>query len=135
MFVEEGFRIRFANGEVIDFYADKTADKEGWMKVLAEVVGKESAQSSKSWTAIVLKRERALASRALKTGSAATLSSPSKSSTMQSPTSPSFSRPFAPQSPRPSSTFDKPLPQGPTTRDFKKLTPAERREKSRTMLF
>jgi hypothetical protein len=31
MFVEEGFRIRFANGEVIDFYADSAAEKDGWM--------------------------------------------------------------------------------------------------------
>ncbi|VBB86472.1 Putative integrin alpha chain-like protein [Podospora comata] len=41
MFVEEGFRIRFNNGELIDFYADTAEDKEGWMKVLGEVVGKE----------------------------------------------------------------------------------------------
>ncbi|KIN00758.1 hypothetical protein OIDMADRAFT_146103 [Oidiodendron maius Zn] len=34
MFVEEGFRIRFNNGEVIDFYADTGADKKGWIKVL-----------------------------------------------------------------------------------------------------
>jgi hypothetical protein len=40
MFVEEGFRIRFNNGEVIDFYADTAADKEGWMKVLDAVLAK-----------------------------------------------------------------------------------------------
>lgn len=146
MFVEEGFRIRFANGEVIDFYADKTADKEGWMKVLSEVVGKESAQSGKSWTATVLKRERALASRALQSGSSANASSPNKNSSsssffssaapVQSPTTTSFSRPFVPQSPRPSSALDKPLPYGPTpSRDPRKMTPAERREKAKTMLF
>ncbi|KAE8359795.1 hypothetical protein BDV27DRAFT_162299 [Aspergillus caelatus] len=65
MFVEEGFRIRFGNGEVIDFYADSAADKEGWMKVLADAVGKGSSGSSqvKQWTELVLKRERSVKSR------------------------------------------------------------------------
>lgn len=61
MFVEEGFRIRFGNGEVIDFYADSAADKENWMNVLSQTVGKGSTQSSgpaKAWTELVLKRER-----------------------------------------------------------------------------
>ncbi|KAL2848836.1 hypothetical protein BJY01DRAFT_211429 [Aspergillus pseudoustus] len=64
MFVEEGFRIRFGNGEVIDFYADSPADKEGWMKVLAETVGKGSSGTSqvKPWTELVLKRERSVRS-------------------------------------------------------------------------
>ncbi|KAF2497850.1 DUF1709-domain-containing protein [Lophium mytilinum] len=57
MFVEEGFRIRFANGEVIDFYADSAAQKEGWMKVLCETVGKDLG-SSKGWTDLVLSKER-----------------------------------------------------------------------------
>ncbi|KAI9853014.1 MAG: Bud site selection protein bud4 [Thelocarpon superellum] len=57
MFVEEGFRLRFANGEVIDFYADSAAEKDGWMKVLDETVGKETGP--KSWTHLVLARERA----------------------------------------------------------------------------
>lgn len=74
MFVEEGFRIRFNNGEVIDFYADNTKDKEGWMKVLSEVVGRDSigsdddlAGGSKSkgkWCDLVLKREDTLRRRA-----------------------------------------------------------------------
>ena len=63
MFVEEGFRIRFANGETIDFYADSAADKDGWMKVLAEVVGKDSSKP-KAWTDIVLARQRAVAAKA-----------------------------------------------------------------------
>ncbi|KAL3467252.1 hypothetical protein BJX64DRAFT_249107 [Aspergillus heterothallicus] len=64
MFVEEGFRIRFGNGEVIDFYAENPADKEGWMKVLAETVGKGSSGTSqvKPWTELVLKRERSVKS-------------------------------------------------------------------------
>ncbi|KAK4252311.1 cell division protein anillin-domain-containing protein [Corynascus novoguineensis] len=79
MFVEEGFRIRFNNGEVIDFYADSTADKEGWMKVLGEVIGRDSLGGGGSssvdgddgrggmkgkWCELVLKREEALKKRA-----------------------------------------------------------------------
>ena len=61
MFVEEGFRIRFANGEVIDFYADATAEKEQWMQALSQVVGKGVSNSSvgpKGWTEMVLRREK-----------------------------------------------------------------------------
>ena len=57
MFVEEGFRIRFANGETIDFYADSTAEKDGWMKVLADVVGKDT-NKSKQWTDLVIAKHR-----------------------------------------------------------------------------
>lgn len=57
MFVEEGFRIRFANGEVIDFYADSREQKEAWMKVLVETVGKDLA-TNKGWAAMVLEKER-----------------------------------------------------------------------------
>lgn len=64
MFIEEGFRIRFANGEVIDFYADSAAQKEGWMKALSEVVGKPGSSSqSKAWIDMVLKRQRSLAAK------------------------------------------------------------------------
>lgn len=59
MFVEEGFRIRFGNGETIDFYAENAADKDGWMKVLADAIGKDSnSQTQKAWTALVLARDR-----------------------------------------------------------------------------
>ena len=82
MFVEEGFRIRFNNGEVIDFYADSTEDKEGWMKVLAEVIGRDSLGSvdgglsaaaagdepgsrmKGKWCELVLKREDTVKKRA-----------------------------------------------------------------------
>lgn len=57
MFVEEGFRIRFANGEVIDFYADNAAQKDEWMKVLSDTVGKDAA-GSKGWASMVLDKER-----------------------------------------------------------------------------
>ncbi|KAK7885417.1 Bud site selection protein bud4 [Exophiala xenobiotica] len=63
MFVEEGFRMRFANGEVIDFYADATAEKDEWMKALSQVVGKNvqgPASQIKGWTEMVLRRERKL---------------------------------------------------------------------------
>lgn len=67
MFVEEGFRIRFGNGEIIDFYADSAMEKEGWMKVLAETVGKGYAAGAggqpKAWTELVLKRERSIAAK------------------------------------------------------------------------
>ena len=62
MFVEEGFRMRFGNGETIDFYADSAAEKESWMKALSEVVGKDLKE--KRWTDLVIERHRALASRA-----------------------------------------------------------------------
>ena len=59
MFVEEGFRMRFGNGETIDFYAENTADKDGWMKVLADAIGNDSSgQVQKAWTTLVLARER-----------------------------------------------------------------------------
>jgi hypothetical protein len=61
MFVEEGFRIRFANGEAIDFYADSAADKDKWMAALSGVVGNGSADNTvMGWCDIVLKRERML---------------------------------------------------------------------------
>ncbi|KAI0426480.1 DUF1709-domain-containing protein [Xylaria sp. FL1042] len=71
MFVEEGFRIRFNNGEVIDFYADTPEDKEGWMKVLGDVIGRGSdddegtgVNSRRKWCELVLKREESLRKRA-----------------------------------------------------------------------
>lgn len=67
MFVEEGFRIRFANGEVIDFYADSAAAKDEWMAALSEVVGKQAAApcgSTKGWTEMVLKREKSTKAKA-----------------------------------------------------------------------
>jgi hypothetical protein len=64
MFVEEGFRIRFANGEAIDFYADSAAEKDNWMQVLSTVVGvkdrQPSSSSGKSWCDVVLNREETM---------------------------------------------------------------------------
>ncbi|KAI8952817.1 DUF1709-domain-containing protein [Xylaria longipes] len=71
MFVEEGFRIRFNNGEVIDFYADTPEDKEGWMKVLGDVIGRggddddgTGVNSRRKWCELILKREDSLRKRA-----------------------------------------------------------------------
>lgn len=72
MFVEEGFRIRFNNGEVIDFYADTAEDKEGWMKILSDVIGRgdnstdedgSGPRSRAKWCELVLKREEQLRRR------------------------------------------------------------------------
>lgn len=38
MFVDEGFRIRFLNGEIIDFYADEAESKQEWVKALVKVI-------------------------------------------------------------------------------------------------
>ncbi|KAF3915403.1 hypothetical protein AA313_de0208440 [Arthrobotrys entomopaga] len=62
MFIEEGFRIRFANGECIDFYADSTKEKNGWMKVLTDTIGRCS--DGKNWCDHVLKKEREEKARA-----------------------------------------------------------------------
>ncbi|KAI8966790.1 DUF1709-domain-containing protein [Daldinia sp. FL1419] len=72
MFVEEGFRIRFNNGEIIDFYADTREDKQGWMKVLGDVIGRTGEEedntnapsSRRKWCELVLKREEMLRKRA-----------------------------------------------------------------------
>jgi hypothetical protein len=73
MFVEEGFRIRFNNGEVIDFYADSTEQKDGWMQALGEVIGRDSlggeedsgeTKAKGKWCELVLKREEALKKKA-----------------------------------------------------------------------
>lgn len=74
MFIEEGFRIRFNNGEVIDFYADNREEKEGWMKALIDVVGRDSVgndddihgmpRNKSKWCEMVLKREDTLRRRA-----------------------------------------------------------------------
>jgi hypothetical protein len=59
-YVEEGFRIRFANGETIDFYADSSAAKDEWMAALSQVIGKPDVQKKNAtWTDLVLKMEKA----------------------------------------------------------------------------
>lgn len=84
MFVEEGFRIRFTNKETIDFYADSAAEKDGWMKALVEVVGKDSVKA-KAWTELVLAKRRAIASKAASTAHAHTMALPARSAPQSPP--------------------------------------------------
>jgi len=56
MFVEEGFRIKFQNGETIDFYADNAEDKQGWMDVLGETIG--GGQENRNWCELILNKEK-----------------------------------------------------------------------------
>lgn len=55
LYAAEGFRIRFANGEVIDFYADSRAEKVRWIEVLDNVVGK--IPIVREWCRVVLESE------------------------------------------------------------------------------
>ncbi|KAK1462373.1 PH domain-containing protein [Colletotrichum melonis] len=72
MFVEEGFRIRFNNGETIDFYADTAEDKQGWLLALTDLIGTGRGDSEDDvggsrkqgkWCELILKREEALRRR------------------------------------------------------------------------
>ena len=103
MFVEEGFRMRFANGETIDFYADSAAEKDGWMKVLAEVVGKDVGKN-KTWTDLVLAKHRCQASTAQRAQDGK-LGAPSP--TKAAPSSPTKTAPPSARSapPTPAKTF------------------------------
>lgn len=59
-YVEEGFRIRFANGETIDFYADSREHKDQWMVALTQVIGRpDPGHKAATWTDLVLAREQA----------------------------------------------------------------------------
>lgn len=57
MFLPESFRIAFPN-ETINFYADTVQQKEEWMQVLSEAVGKDSGSKKIGWTSLVLAKER-----------------------------------------------------------------------------
>lgn len=105
MFVEEGFRIRFANGEVIDFYADKTSQKEEWMTALSQVVGKgipaassssSSSTQAKGWTEMVLKREKSVQAKSKKHTSARP-EVPDRSSSNDRPPQPQAHAHYQPQ--------------------------------------
>lgn len=109
MFVEEGFRIRFTNGETIDFYADSTTEKDGWMKALGEVVGKEPAKV-KAWTDLVLAKQRNPSSSSSRnaSGSHTNKRAPPPRPALNKPMVPSsqqaFALPPAERNPRPSAT-------------------------------
>lgn len=98
MFVEEGFRIRFANGETIDFYADSAAEKDGWMKVLSEVVGKDLSKP-RNWTDIVIAKHKVTATKAARTDSGRS----SQHSAVKAP--PTRSAPPTPAKAAPTKTF------------------------------
>ncbi|KAL8948312.1 MAG: hypothetical protein Q9222_005495 [Ikaeria aurantiellina] len=132
MFVEEGFRIRFANGETIDFYADSAAQKDGWMKVLSEVVGKDLSKP-RTWTDIVIAKQRTAASKAARADQQTSIKA-----TQQSPTKapPTRSAPPTPAKPVPSKTF---VP-APVAKDAKHGAPTGQRRadaaaKTRSMIF
>lgn len=122
MFVEEGFRIRFANGEVIDFYAENRQDKEQWMQVLAEAVGKDIGPEKVSWTSAVLAHEKASTAKGVVKQAKA---EPVKKPVLKSQPG-SKSVPTSPVKPaRPSSTFsDKPPP--PITKSTQQGSPRKK---------
>jgi len=93
-FVEDGFRIRFANGETIDFYADNVAQKESWMKALSQSVGRPAASKQAKWTDVVLTKERAAGKPTDRKASAA--SGSSAKSAPNSPVKTSSARPVVP---------------------------------------
>ena len=122
MFVEEGFRIRFANGETIDFYADSAAEKDAWMKVLAEVVGKESKKAS-TWTDLVLAKKKAAAQRTVRSEQGQLKEPPMRS---------------APPTPaRQSSQQNGKAPPPPVAKDTRHVTETaeQRRQKTRSLIF
>ncbi|KAL8827813.1 MAG: hypothetical protein Q9170_006861 [Blastenia crenularia] len=132
MFVEEGFRMRFANGETIDFYADSAAEKDGWMKVLSEVVGKDLSKP-KSWTDIIIAKQRAAASRTAKSAQHPPNKAPQPSPTKAPPTR---SAPPTPAKPVPSKTF---VP-APSSKDSRHGYPSAQRRadsaaKTKSMIF
>lgn len=138
MFVEEGFRIRFGNGEVIDFYADSAADKDGWLRVMSEAIGKGSSSGNgalKPWADLVLKRERSMKTRRqtgdrfAASGIPAPLSPVTNrpSTTMAGPPASAGSAAPAPPSPRPrhKHTYSQPEMGGAEAR----------RQKTRSLMF
>lgn len=53
--VNTGWRLKFGNGEVIDFYADSEDEKERWVAVLRAILRR--IPSKKSWADVVIDRE------------------------------------------------------------------------------
>lgn len=132
MFVEEGFRIRFANGETIDFYADSAAQKDGWIKVLSEVVGKDLSKP-KRWTDIIIAKQRAATSKAARSDQPTSMKAPPQSPTKPTPTR---SAPPTPAKPGPSKSF---VP-APVSKDARHGPPSAQRRadtaaKTRSMIF
>ncbi|KAJ5657879.1 uncharacterized protein N7484_001528 [Penicillium longicatenatum] len=134
MFVEEGFRIRFGNGEVIDFYADSPSAKEGWLRVMSEAVGKGSTSNGpiKAWADLVLKHERNMKSRRqtadrFPPSGIPTPSSPVRPSAVMAPPSSAGSAAPAPQPSRPRHKHTYSQPEMPSAE--------ARRQKTRSLMF
>uniref|UniRef100_A0A060TBX0 ARAD1D38038p n=1 Tax=Blastobotrys adeninivorans TaxID=409370 RepID=A0A060TBX0_BLAAD len=56
MFVDEGFRIRFGNGEIIDFYAEGQEEKNDWIQTISATIGTSASRSP--WVEKVLRFEQ-----------------------------------------------------------------------------
>ncbi|KAK0303928.1 Bud site selection protein bud4 [Friedmanniomyces endolithicus] len=136
-YVEEGFRIRFANGETIDFYADSAEEKEGWMGALSQVIGKagvgdvmgkpkkEEDGKGVRWTEVVLAREKAAAAvaTAANAGAGAGAPAPARPSSAlmgagAGSTAPNPSRAPPPPPPSASSTQRRPQQDPRSSRTF-----------------
>jgi hypothetical protein len=111
MFVEEGFRIKFANGEVIDFYADTHEQKISWLQILSETIGHVPDQ--KGWCQLVLQREARLKAEREKKEAADKARAVQNSVMGNGPTSPTQRRPPPPMSSR------RPLPPGGTGHSYR----------------
>lgn len=97
MFVEEGFRIRFGNGEVIDFYADSPEDKEGWIKVLTETIGR--IPDKRGWCDLVISKEAKEKTEKEKVQATAARVRAAQAQMRQAPPLPTQSRPHPPSQP------------------------------------
>ncbi|KAK0977611.1 Bud site selection protein bud4 [Friedmanniomyces endolithicus] len=133
-YVEEGFRIRFANGETIDFYADSAEEKEGWMGALSQVIGKpgvgdamgkqkkEEDGKGVRWTEVVLAREKAAAAASAtaagNAGAGAGAPAPSPYSGMMGAGTTAQNPSRAPPAPPSSSTSAQRRPQSDPRRAF-----------------
>lgn len=156
MFLEEGFRVRFANGETIDFYADNVALKDGWMQALVDVVGRDS-RPSKGWTDIVLKREKTAKQAVLQrndeyerrkasteanarahtasTASGGAVPGPRLSSRVDTGKRPSSSHGNSSSRPTQLKQGESMGPPAPPAKDRKAMDPAERRAKARSTYY
>ena len=132
MFLPEGFRLRFGNGETIDFYADTVSQKDEWVKMISEAVGKDAAAEKMSWTGLVLAKERADAAKKeapLPSAHQAKPNVPPRQTTKSLPNSPQKGM-------RPKSTVAERAPPPPVekspTRQNPFVSPQKRRENAQT---
>lgn len=130
-FVEEGFRIRFANGETIDFYADNAKDKEGWMAVLSRTVGK-SAAVGKPWCQAVLAMEK----KSKATSKDITNARPRSADGLPTPSNAAKSSRSVPTSPvKPMKQVPNPSPARPQQREPAPRTSTSKRKQVQSMIF